>query len=131
MIFAADADPALSRTNQTAYLHLLTRGASPAAACQQLGCSIHAVLRAIQEDDEFAKRIDQANRLLSQNVAAALYRSAMQGSVSAQTFYLKHRPPPDWPQSERKGEAVSAPADGLDDLSDEELAKLYRSECSE
>ena len=131
LIFQVGDDPPLSRTSQTAYLMFLTRGASPAAACQSLGCSIFSVLRTLQEDDDFAAKIDQANRLLSQNVAAALYRSAMQGSVSAQTFYLKNRPPPDWTATQKKAEQEDLPADGLDDLDDETLKEAFRNECTE
>ncbi|MBX3439647.1 MAG: hypothetical protein KF861_19315, partial [Planctomycetaceae bacterium] len=81
---------------QESYLHLLTRGASPAAACGQIGMSVLDVLATIEQDEAFRLRLEQVNVLLSQNVAAALYRSAMEGSVSAQTFFLKNQPPPNW-----------------------------------
>lgn len=44
----------------------------------------------------FRKRMDRVPDLLSQNVAASLYQAAMKGSVTAQTFYLKNLPPPEW-----------------------------------
>jgi hypothetical protein len=74
-------------------------------------------------DPEFQARLTQSQAVLSQNVAAALYRSAMEGSVSAQTFYLKHLPPPEWP-------AVEATAPDLPEhlthLTNAELLELFR-----
>ena len=49
-------------------------------------------------DPDFQSRLTRSQQTLSQNVAAALYRSAMEGSVAAQTFYLRHLPPPEWPR---------------------------------
>jgi hypothetical protein len=86
----------LSAIQQQRYLHLLTRGASPLAACVQLGISVLDVEQTVQHCAIFQQRVRQAHVLLSQNVAAALYRSAMEGSVPAQTLYLKNQPPPDW-----------------------------------
>ncbi|MGE0378147.1 MAG: hypothetical protein AB7I48_22660 [Planctomycetaceae bacterium] len=104
------------------YLHLLTRGASPAAACGQLGVSVLDVLATIEQDDAFHRRLEQVNVLLSQNVAAALYRSAMEGSVSAQTFFLKNQPPPNW-QPDESDESADCP---LDRMSDDELVAFCR-----
>ncbi len=77
---------------------LLSKGASPAAACQQLAISLPLVAATLENEGTFISLLDRVNQLLSQNVAAALYRSAMEGSVSAQTFYLKNKPPPEWPE---------------------------------
>jgi hypothetical protein len=90
----------LSAAQQQRYLHLLTRGASPAAACLQLGISVLDVEQTIEHNPIFQQRVRQAKVLLSQNVAAALYRSAMEGSVPAQTLFLKNQPPPNWQPAE-------------------------------
>ncbi len=80
------------------------------------------VLRTIDGDAKFREQVDRVTVLLSQNVAAALYRSAMEGSVSAQTFFLKNKPPPDW-QGDDNPELTS---ERLKGLSDEELFNLCR-----
>ncbi|MCA9053516.1 MAG: hypothetical protein KDA75_06750 [Planctomycetaceae bacterium] len=108
-----------------ALLALLHRGASPALACTQLGLSVDRFL-AWLEDASFRQRIAQSQGVLSQNVAAALYRSALEGSVAAQTFYLKHLPPPEWPQPERETPAAD---DFLNRLTDEELLQRFRARC--
>lgn len=109
-------------TQRELLLGLLLRGASPAAACAQLGLSaddFHLWLA----DDFFREQLERSQHLLSRNVAAALYRSAMEGSVSAQTFYLKHLPPPEWPSTAD----TPVPADNLDTLPDDELLDRCRS----
>src|SRR5690606_9307466 len=80
------------------------------------------VLATIEQDEAFRERLDQVNVLLSQNVAAALYRSAMEGSVSAQTFFLKNQPPPNWQQSQ----STEATDDPFNRMSDEELLDFCR-----
>ena len=112
----------LSPAQQQLYLHVLTLGASPSSACGKVGITPLDVLRTIDGDAKFREQIDQVTVLLSQNVAAALYRSAMEGSVSAQTFFLKNKPPPDW-QAEDEPELT---ADRLKGLSDEELLNRCR-----
>jgi len=109
---------------QQAYLNLLSRGASPAAACGQLGLSLVTVADVIDRDESFRTLLARVNELLSQNVAAALYRSAMEGSVSAQTFYLKNRPPPEWP--EQADHPLSQP---MNELTDDELIAQFRQEA--
>ena len=96
LLTTTDDTPQLTRSQQTEYLRLLTLGASPAAACQKVGVSITAVLVTMDQLPAFRKRMDRVPDLLSQNVAASLYQAAMKGSVTAQTFYLKNLPPPEW-----------------------------------
>lgn len=91
----------------------------------QLNLPVMSVLNQITTDATFRARLDQIHDVLSQNVAAALYRSAMEGSVSAQTFFLKNCPPPEWPGNEPVPAAMN---DGLDELTDDELAQLCRDE---
>ncbi len=112
----------LSVTQQEMYLHVLTLGASPAAACGKVGATPMDVLTTLDNDAKFREQVDRVTVLLSQNVAAALYRSAMEGSVSAQTFFLKNKPPPDW----QSGTDPELTSDHLKGLSDEELFNLCR-----
>lgn len=104
---------------------MLQRGASPFGACQQLEISLESVKETYVSDRHFSKQIDQVPNVLSQNVAAALYRQAMEGNVSAQIYWLKTLPPPGWSQ------AATSPVpltfdETLDQLSDEELIELAR-----
>lgn len=114
----------LARTDEEEYLRLLLRGASPAAAAQQLELDLFVIVEAIADDEEFRVKVDAAYDALSQNVAARLYQEAMRGSVPAMTLWLKNRPPPEWPDG--RPEETFNPA--LDVLSDEELLRLARLE---
>jgi len=86
---------------------LILNGASPAGACRQLGISLDAYLAANDADAEVFERRLRDQETLSQNVAAALYRSAMKGSVPAQTFYLRSLPPPEWIAAEKRRSALA------------------------
>lgn len=87
-------------------------------ACQSLGVSISSFMRTLAEDRVFAERVQQAQSSLSQNVAARLYRTAMEGNVAAQKYYLQLQPPPEWKQ----GHAETA----AEELMPDELADEYR-----
>ena len=117
----------LTRKQQDEYLTLLTKGASPAAACQKLGVSITAVLVTLEQSTKFRTRAIGVSDVLSQNVAAQLYQTAMKGSVTAQTFYLRNQPPPEWPSEEE--EAAVSP--DLATLSTAELESLDAAEEAE
>lgn len=112
----------LTRRQQDEYLSLLTKGASPAAACQKLGVSVTAVLVTMEQAPKFQQRATAVSDLLSQNVAAQLYQTAMKGSVTAQTFFLKNQPPPEWPSEDAEKGAMNSPAPL--DISDERLINL-------
>ncbi|WP_437229944.1 hypothetical protein SH661x_001702 [Planctomicrobium sp. SH661] len=106
------------------FLLLLARGASPSGACKELNISLVTVAELIEQDEEFRKLLARVNELLSQNVAAALYRSAMEGKVTAQTFYVKNWPPPDWSRAE--DDPLSRQ---LNDLTDDELIAQFKKEA--
>jgi hypothetical protein len=97
------------------------RGASPPIACQEMGVGIKVFLRTVAEDAGFHERIRQAGCVLSQNVAARLYRTAMEGDVSAQKSYLQLSPPPEW-----RGDGAEADDDPLEGMTPHELAEQYR-----
>lgn len=116
----------LSPQEKRQYLRYLSQGASPAAACLKLGITTADLAFSLDLDRRFLQQSNQVKELLSQNVAAALYRSAMEGSVSAQTFFLKNCPPPDWPEDQAHPSAKP-----LEELSDEELIKKFRETAPE
>jgi len=105
---------------------LLANGASPAIACRQLGVSFFVYLNTWCREQSFRQHCEAIGAALSQNVAAALYRQAIEGSVSAQTFWLRNHPPPEWKDAmKNEGEqSENREPDGLDELSDEELRRL-------
>ena len=111
----------LNQTDQDSLLELLSRGASPAGACKQLGLSIADFFHTTQRDREFRRRAETVHHLLGQNVSSALYKAAMEGNVTAQTFWLRHSPPPGW-----TGENAKMTTDDLDRLTDDELIELAR-----
>ncbi|MCH7987751.1 MAG: hypothetical protein IID46_01230 [Planctomycetes bacterium] len=82
------------------------------------------IQQALVEDEEFRARWEEVNVTLSQNIQAALYRSAMEGNVSAQTYWLKSNPPPGWsPDSLEPLESID---EFFDELSNDELLDLAR-----
>jgi hypothetical protein len=119
----------LTPLQQEEFLHLLARGASPAVACTQLGVMLTVVLDQFRTDNLFRQRFEEVQNLLSQNVAAALYRSAMEGSVSAQTFFLKNRPPQEWNlDADTQPAPAETTSDGLDELTITELLQIMQDE---
>lgn len=112
----------LTDEQQFGYITLLSKGAPPAAVCAQLDILLSNVIWTIEHDPQFAAMIEQVHELLSQNVAAALYRSAMEGSASAQQFYLKNRPPAQW------SPAVETEELSPSDMSYDELIDRFQTE---
>ncbi|MFO1094637.1 MAG: hypothetical protein U0992_15225 [Planctomycetaceae bacterium] len=111
--------PGLTSAQQARCLKLMLMGASAPMACAVLKVSITSFQRSVDEDAEFAQRLQQTQGGLSQNVAARLYRTAMEGNVSAQRYYLQLRPPPEWKDA-------SASTVDLEELEPNELADEYR-----
>ncbi|MFO1005118.1 MAG: hypothetical protein U0929_04095 [Planctomycetaceae bacterium] len=77
----------------------------------------------------FRKRMDRVPDLLSQNVAASLYQAAMKGSVTAQTFYLKNLPPPEWDAG--TAEDDSPESKEFEDLTLDQLKQLDADESDQ
>lgn len=115
----------LNRTQQSAVLELLYRGASPAAACGQVGASVEAFLQTVADDPGFRSRVREITGVLSGNVMAVLYRTAMEGNVSAQQAWLKLFPPPSFAEPAPESEPMTFD-ELLGDLTDAELVELAR-----
>jgi hypothetical protein len=118
--------PTLSSNDQQSLLALLAKGASPAAACQHLRLPVTTYNHTIDTDDTFRRQLDHIQTLLSQNVAASLYRTAMEGNVTAMTFWLKASPPPGWSDSQLQVLQPATFDETLNQLSDADLAQLAR-----
>lgn len=95
------------------YLALLEIGAPPLLACQRLGIKFDLVESTLVADPEFVEQVEQVKRLLADNVAAALYKKALSGSVYAQLHYLRQCRPKPLDVSESYKEMST---DELDDL---------------
>ncbi len=80
------------------YISLMQWGAPPLAACARVGASIDEIETTLARDGDFAHRVQRARALLMENVAAAMYKSAMGGSVYAQSNYLRQCRPPEQPK---------------------------------
>ncbi|MBX3442903.1 MAG: hypothetical protein KF774_10895 [Planctomyces sp.] len=116
----ADPPGPLTRRQQNAFLKLAALGGSPAAVCQKLGLELEQVSRTLAADSEFRRRTEDVRRTQYENVRAALYRSAMEGNVSAQTLFIRLE------QAAPEAAADTGPAgDDLENLSDAELLSLF------
>ena len=113
---ASTATDLLSPDEQEQVWSWLVKGASPQVACQQLRLSLPAFWRTLKGDVQFATALQQLFDTLSHNVLAALYRAAMEGNVTAQQFWLRHRPAREW-----LAPATPETADDLESLADAEL----------
>ena len=125
-VLLAGTPPLLTPPQQEQLLQLLLRGASPWGACQQLNLSVFSIDRSLEESKDFALHLGKIYEILSRNVLAALYRAAMGGNVSAQTFWLKICPPAGWERTSQRSET-----DAYDELSDRELIELARAIISD
>ncbi len=110
---------------QQEFLKWLLQGASPQLACKKLKLPLSTFWRAVENDPEFAGKLQAVWDTLSFDVVAALYQSAIKGNAQAQQFWLKYRPAPRWANS--NGE--SSFTDDLESLSHDELLERIRTEA--
>jgi hypothetical protein len=92
-------------------------------ACRKLDLLLSDANHTRRLNAEFAQRWKEIEQALSQNVASALYNSAIKGTASAQTFYLKQQPPPGW---DREANKEPLHGDNFEECTDAELVKLAR-----
>lgn len=120
---------------RTELLALLERGVSRSAACRKLGIAYASYLLTREQDPDFDRDVEIALSAIDQNVAMALYKSAMEGSVTAQTFWLKSRRPEGWdsprePRQHNRTRSQPSP-ETPQPVTDEELANLSDRELIE
>jgi hypothetical protein len=123
---SAEEHERLTADQQELVLQLLARGASPAIACAQVGVRPALFFRARADDPVFRAKLRDVQALLGQNVAAALYKAAIEGSVSAQSLWLKCCPPPDWLPESTDETRPATFDEAFDQLSDADLIELAR-----
>jgi hypothetical protein len=107
-----------------AYVELLEAGVSPAAACAKLRIPRETIRQALDADAALRTRVADVPTILSQNVLAALYQAAVEGNVTAMSFWLKTHPPPGWGDTRDDAEQPVTFDDILKGLSDDELREL-------
>ncbi|MEX0716512.1 MAG: hypothetical protein WD066_07995 [Planctomycetaceae bacterium] len=129
-----ETDPAVPRLHpelltaeqRHAILELLLRGASRTAACRKVGVSLSAVTETAEADPAFRAMLREVQDALAHNVVVALYRGALEGSVTAQSAYLKFRLP-----SLFRDDLATTDSESLDDVYDkldpEDFDQLCRS----
>lgn len=83
----------LTADEQETYLKMMRLGAPPLLASQKLDVTPGDVDHTRDRVPSFDKQLDEVDEHLAANVTSALYKSAMEGSVSAQSQFLKQRPP--------------------------------------
>lgn len=107
----------LSADEQHTVVEYLMLGASAMAAVKRVGRDYEDFEHTRQHDPVFRRRCRLAKRALAGNVASALYKNAMEGSVSAQTSWLRQ-------VRDAAADDGSSNDDHDDDLNDEEIEKL-------
>lgn len=90
-----------------------------------MGVSVEAFLQTATDDPAFRSKVREITGVLSSNVMAVLYRTAMEGNVSAQQAWLKLFPPPSFAEPATETEPMTFD-ELLGDLTDAELVELAR-----
>ncbi len=107
-------------------LETMYRGGSPAWVCKDLGVDFSRYLKSLDEDEIFCQSIENAKVALSENIAFQLFKTAMEGNVTAQTNFLKLFPPLSWSPGNQKGGSISGSDEWIDKMSDKELFQLAK-----
>lgn len=106
---------------QAAVIQWMQKGAAPGAACQQQGLTVEHFWFTLANDPAFNRALQQLFDTLSQNVLVALYQAAMKGQVTAQQFWLRHRPATLWTT-----QTETTSTDPLQQLNDDQLVDEFR-----
>lgn len=116
----------LSESEKQLILESMFRGGSPAWSCRTLEIPYSRYLRTLEEEDSFHQDVQDAKAALSENITFQLFRSAMEGNVTAQTNFLKLFPPRKWspPNSDQKSGTDGE--DWIENMSDRELFHLAK-----
>lgn len=110
----------LNAAEQQAVLDLLAKGWGRVLACRKISVSHQTLLRTLDECDAFRRQVMTTEQGLDENVQMALYKSALEGSVTAQTLWLKNRR--DGAADSPSAPSELAPGDAtLENLTDEQL----------
>jgi hypothetical protein len=92
---------------QQEYLDLLATGARRGAAAKAVGITRQMVNHHFQSNEDFAKAVDIAELSANEIVEDAMFRTAVDGNVTAQQVWLYNRDPDHW--TDRRGRTDGAP----------------------
>lgn len=87
------------------FLDRLARGGTAMAILREMEIAPGVYVRTLEAGVGFREQIGEVNLLLDQMVESAVFHAAMKGNVSAQTLWIRHRPPPGWSGEDEAGEA--------------------------
>ncbi len=116
----------LNKDEQKIILETMYRGGSPAWVCKDLDLNYSRYLETLNSDEVFRQRISDAKTALSENIAFLLFRTAMEGNVTAQTNYLKLFPPAKWNSNSSVRESDPESEEWIEKLTDKELFHLAK-----
>lgn len=74
----------------------LENGATVSAACAGADINRNTFYKWYEQDPEFAKQVDAAQKSRVHHVEDSLYKKAMAGNLTAIIFYLCNRAPDKW-----------------------------------
>lgn len=74
----------------------LKDGATVSAACTGANINRNTFYKWYEEDTEFAKQVDAAQKSRVHHVEDSLFKKAMQGNLTAIIFFLCNRSPEKW-----------------------------------
>jgi hypothetical protein len=107
-------------------LETMYRGGSPVWVCKDLGVNFSRYLKSFNEDTNFRELVENAKAALSENIAFQLFKTAMEGNVTAQTNFLKLFPPLSWSSGNQTGGSIPGSDEWIDKMSDKELFQLAK-----
>lgn len=114
----------MTADQQREFLYLIAQGCTALFACHQLGRTMRSLKTTLRGNQRFRREFFENLQLMDQRVESALYKAALKGNVSAQTLWLKNRPPQNWKR--RKGEDQGSKR--LEEMTDEEVLRLAKRE---
>jgi hypothetical protein len=86
----------LTHGERKEFLDRLSRGATPYSILREMEIAPGVYHRTLEAGVGFREQIDEVRLLLDQMIETAVFHAAMKGNVSAQTLWIRHRPPPGW-----------------------------------
>jgi hypothetical protein len=109
--------PKFTKPRRAELLDHIRNGMRPGAAAELLGFTRADIFRLMDDDEELAQAVKEAEREATEHVEEALYQAAVSGNVTAARIWLERSKP--------KPSAM-VPADTEEPGFDQELAELNK-----
>lgn len=91
----------LTKARLTNYLSYLREGQLRGQAAQSIGVTSDAIRKYVRQNPDFQDEIDSAEMDACDPIESSLYRSAIEGNLGAQIFWLTNRNPKKWQNTQR------------------------------